>query len=284
MGGILTLVCGILVLVGVFTPWLTITDVGVLSGWDVANYEVGAASFIEPYLVLGGGAVMIACVLVALLLSLGGDISGSISTLLNILAKIAAALVAIGAVWFVVIALTGKIGEYIDQEFYSLGYGGFISVFAAALAVIFGRMPSFSLREAIASDSTAATAAPISYSRRQQVERQAGGVAGGAPVSPGRVTEPKPTGTSGFSGVIKDHMSRASDFESRGDYLDAIREYGRAIALDKHYALAYFNRGVILMQQGKTADATTDFEKVIEIGDNPDLNRMAQARLNALKE
>lgn len=287
MGGILTLVCGILVLVGVFTPWLSITDVGVLSGWDVANYEVGAASLIEPYLVLGGGSVMIVCVLLALLLSLGGDISGAISTLLNVLAKIAAALVLIGAVWFIVISLTGKIGEYIGQDYYSLGYGSYISIFAGVLAVIFGRMPSFSLRGAIVHDSAAAPAAPVkpqSYSQRERLERQADGLAGDVPVSPARSSEPKVTGAASFAGVIKDHMSRASDFESRGEYLKAIGEYGKAIALDKHYAMAYFNRGVVFMQQGKTADATTDFEKVIEIGDNPDLTRMAQARLNALQQ
>jgi tetratricopeptide (TPR) repeat protein len=79
-------------------------------------------------------------------------------------------------------------------------------------------------------------------------------------------------------------MSRASEFEAMGEYLKAIGEYGKAVALDKDYALAYFNRGAIYMQQGKTADAITDFEKVIEIGNNPDLTRMAQARIDALNE
>ena len=80
------------------------------------------------------------------------------------------------------------------------------------------------------------------------------------------------------------HVKDASALEELGEYNKAIGEYGKAIALDKDYAMAYFNRGVVFMQQGKTADATTDFEKVIEIGDNPDLTRMAQARLDALKE
>lgn len=288
MGGILTLVCGILVLVGVYSPWLRIPGEEltiVLNGWQVANYELETASFIEPYLVLGGGVTMIVCIVLALLLSLGGDISGSISMVLGILAKIAAVLVAIGAIWFIVISVTGKIGEYIGQEAYSLGYGGYICIFAATLGLIFGRMPSFSLRRATVYDTPVVTAGPAStpaYSQRELLERQARGLADDVPSAGG--LEPKAGGAASFAGVIKDHMSRASEFEAMGEYLKAIGEYGKAIALDKNYALAYFNRGAIFMQQGKTADAIIDFEKVIEIGNNPDLTRMAQARIDALNE
>jgi hypothetical protein len=290
MGGILTLVCGILVLVGVYSPWLKIPGeelTVVLNGWQVANYELETASFIEPYLVLGGGVTMIVCIVLALLLSLGGDISGSISMVLGILAKIAAVLVAIGAIWFIVISVTGKIGEYIGQESYSLGYGGYISVFAAALGLIFGRMPSFSLRRAAVYDTPVVTAGPArtqTYSQRERLERQARGLDNGISATSIGGPEPKVAGADSFAGVIKDHMSRASEFEAMGEYLKAIGEYGKAIALDNNYALAYFNRGAIFMQQGKTADAIIDFEKVIEIGNNPDLTRMAQARIDALNE
>lgn len=293
MGGILTLVCGILVLVGVFTPWLKIPDAElVLSGWQVANYELETASVIEPYLVLGGGVTMIICVLLAFLLSLGGDISGSISMILGVLAKIAAVLVAIGAIWFIVISMTGKISDYLPEgwESYSLGYGGYIAIFAAALSLIFGRMPSFSLRGATVSDTivggTTGSARTPAYSQRERLERQARGLADDVPISSTGGFEPKAGGAaaSSFAGVIKDHMSRASEFEAMGEYNKAIGEYGKAIGLDKGYAMAYFNRGAILMQQGKTADALIDFEKVIEIGGNPELERMAQARINALNE
>ncbi len=290
MGGILTLVCGVLVLVGVFTPWLNITDANlVLSGWQIANYELEAASLIEPYLVLGGGITMIACVLLALLLSIGGDISGSISMILSILAKIAAALVAIGAVWFIVVALTGKISDYFPEEWlsYSLGYGGFISIFAAGIGLIFGRMPSFSLHRAAVHEAPVVAAGPSrtqASSQRERLERQSGGLADDAPISSTGSRETKATGAASFAGVIKDHMKRASELEAMGEYLKAIGEYGKAIGLDKSYAMAYFNRGAIFMQQGKTADAIIDFQKVIEIGDNPDLVRMAQARINAINE
>jgi tetratricopeptide (TPR) repeat protein len=238
---------------------------------------------------LGGGITLIVCVLLALLLSLGGDISGSISMILSILAKIAAALVAIGAVWFIVIALTGKISDYLPEAWlaYSLGYGSYISIFAAALALVFGRIPSFSLRRAPVHEVPILAAGPsrtAASSQRERLERQASGLAGDAPVSPGGSRETKMTGAASFAGVIKDHMKRASELEAMGEYLKAIGEYGKAIGLDKDYAMAYFNRGAIFMQQGKTADAVTDFKKVIELGDNPDLIRMAQARLNALDE
>lgn len=291
MGAILTLVCGVLVLVGVFTPWLKIPDEAViLNGWQVANYEMETASFIEPYLVLGGGIAMIVCVLLALLLSFGGDVSESISLILGILAKIAAVLVAIGAIWFMVISLTGKIGEYIGYEAYSLGYGGYIALFGAIIGLIFGRMPSFALRGVTISETVLERSAGPSraqtYSQRELLERRAKGLVDDTSISstPQPGTGAGSTGATGFAGVVKDHMSRASELEAVGEYEKAIGEYGRAIALDKAYAMAYFNRGALLMQQGKKADAIIDFERVIGIGGNPELERMAQARIDMLGE
>jgi tetratricopeptide (TPR) repeat protein len=289
MGGILTLVCGVLVLVGVFTPWLKIPEEAlILNGWQVANYEQATAPFIEPYLVLGGGIAMTVCVLLAFLLALGGDVSESISTILGILSKIAAVLVAIGATWFIVISITGKISDHIPYEQYSLGYGGYISIFAAVIGLIFGRMPSFALHGATISDTVVGTAGPsrtTTYSQRELLERQARGIADDVPGSSARAFEPRGGGSAtGFAGVVKDHMSRASELEAIGEYEKAIGEYGRAIALDKAYAMAYFNRGALLIQQGRKADAIIDFEKVIEIGGNPELERMAQARIDTIKE
>jgi len=59
-------------------------------------------------------------------------------------------------------------------------------------------------------------------------------------------------------------------------------EYSKAIAADENHAMSYFNRGSLYMQANKVADAITDFEKVIQRSDNPDLQRMAQLRIEEI--
>ena len=88
--------------------------------------------------------------------------------------------------------------------------------------------------------------------------------------------EVKPTGTA------TEHFNRASDLEAMGEHDKALTEYSKAIAADESHAMSYFNRGSLHMQMGKTAEASSDFAKVIEISDNPDLQRMAQLRMEEL--
>jgi len=86
----------------------------------------------------------------------------------------------------------------------------------------------------------------------------------------------KPTGTA------TEHFNRASDLEAMGEHDKAVIEYSKAIAADESHTMSYFNRGSLHMQMGKTAEASSDFAKVIEISDNPDLQRMAQLRIEEL--
>jgi len=82
----------------------------------------------------------------------------------------------------------------------------------------------------------------------------------------------------------REHFERASQLEALGQYDKALAEYIQAIANDSRYTLAYFNRGSLLMMQGKKADATVDFKKVIELADNPDLSRMAESRISQMQK
>jgi tetratricopeptide (TPR) repeat protein len=84
------------------------------------------------------------------------------------------------------------------------------------------------------------------------------------------------------TGTATEHFNRASDLEAMGEHDKAMIEYSKAIAADESHVMSYFNRGSLYMQQGKTADAIIDFEKVIQRSDNPDLQRMAQLRIEEI--
>ena len=84
------------------------------------------------------------------------------------------------------------------------------------------------------------------------------------------------------TGTATEHFNRASDLEAMGEHDKAMTEYSKAIAADESHAMSYFKRGSLHMQMGKKAEASSDFEKVIEVSDNPDLQRMEQMRIEEL--
>ncbi len=82
---------------------------------------------------------------------------------------------------------------------------------------------------------------------------------------------------------LAEHLKRAAGFEKSGAYGKAIEEYTAAIELDSAHAAACLSRGQLLMMQGKKEEAAADFQRVIEISDNPELVSAAQARLAQLQ-
>jgi Flp pilus assembly protein TadD len=56
----------------------------------------------------------------------------------------------------------------------------------------------------------------------------------------------------------------------------AVREFNRAIELDPRYALAYGNRGLVLLRLGKDSEAERDFERAVAL--KPELK--AELELN----
>lgn len=82
---------------------------------------------------------------------------------------------------------------------------------------------------------------------------------------------------------LAEHLRRAATFEKSGAYGKAIEEYTAVIELDSAHAAACLSRGQILMMQGKKDEAAADFQRVIEISDNPELVSAAQARLGQMK-
>ena len=76
--------------------------------------------------------------------------------------------------------------------------------------------------------------------------------------------------------LSEEHFKRALEYENVGDYNKAISEYTSAIELYGSYGAAYFNRGALLMQQGKKVRARPDFLKVISLSPGTDLADMAK--------
>jgi tetratricopeptide (TPR) repeat protein len=52
----------------------------------------------------------------------------------------------------------------------------------------------------------------------------------------------------------------------RKDYARAIEDYTQAITLDPRLAEAYYNRGLALIDSGKTAEGVSDLSKAGELG------------------
>ena len=125
-GSIITLICGIGVLVGVFLPWMSVPGWGSVSGWDVVSLGE-----IEGYLVLGGGALMALCALPAFIVSVASKGGKAAVITLSIFATLAALVAVGGAIWFIVEMLTEGGGSFI-------GYGLYVSAGAAVLGFIFG--------------------------------------------------------------------------------------------------------------------------------------------------
>ncbi len=78
------------------------------------------------------------------------------------------------------------------------------------------------------------------------------------------------------------HFHRAMEYETAGNYDDAVVGYTRAIQLDRKFSLAYFNRGSILAKLGKMEDAANDFFKVLTLSEGSDLEQMARKRMQEL--
>jgi tetratricopeptide (TPR) repeat protein len=58
---------------------------------------------------------------------------------------------------------------------------------------------------------------------------------------------------------------RGNAHASLGNFQAAIGDYGRAIALDQQLAIAFANRGLVLLLQGKKAEADKDFIQCLKL-------------------
>jgi len=272
------LVCGVIVLVAVFLPWykgaVSIGDGLTLpstpSGWWMSscNCELETSA---PILVLACGILMIVWAVLALVLPALFKLGQGALLSVGIAARSIAVVAIIGAIWYIADTMQGAETRGITSGIETIGYGVFISIVAAGFGLAFGGVsPGFLVSGKGAGDISATVAGggakPAPFSRREYLESKTGGAAAVAP------------------SASKEHFNRASQYEAAGEYGKAIEEYTQAVANDSKYTLAYFNRGALLMTQGKKAEAIKDFKKVIELAKSPELARMAQSRIAELEK
>lgn len=140
VGAVITLICGIAVLVGTFLPWLSKSILGFTisrSGWDIVDTSgFDLAELIIPdnthaLLVFIGGIVMVACALTAVIISGMGKSARPAIIPLGIVASLAALAAFGGSVWFIIDIMDKDLADF-------MSYGLYMSAGAALLGTIFG--------------------------------------------------------------------------------------------------------------------------------------------------
>lgn len=82
--------------------------------------------------------------------------------------------------------------------------------------------------------------------------------------------------------LAREHFNRALEYESRGERDNAIVEYNKALEFDSGHAMAYYNRGLLLMRTGKKTRARADFQKVLSLSGGAELADMATRSLQEM--
>ena len=129
-GSVLTLICGIVVLVGVFMLWAPVGFFTVSgSGWDIID-KVG----VQPFMVLMAGIAVIGFALPSFIVSMVTRGGKAAVVTLSALASIASIVALGGAIWFIIDVLT----SLPNFQLSAIGYGVYISAAAALVGMIFG--------------------------------------------------------------------------------------------------------------------------------------------------
>ena len=82
--------------------------------------------------------------------------------------------------------------------------------------------------------------------------------------------------------LAKEHFNRALEYEGMGERNQAIEEYTKTLEFNNRHAMAYYNRGLLLMRTGKKTRARTDFQKVISLSEGTDLADMAKRSMQEM--
>ena len=93
-----------------------------------------------------------------------------------------------------------------------------------------------------------------------------------------------------FSRAIELNPQFALAFNNRGavlvdlgDYKLALADYNMAIELDPQYVYAYYLRGLSYEELNETLNASVDLNRVLELSDDPWLRKQAEEQLRKLE-
>ena len=130
VGSVITLICGIVVIAGVFLTWLHSGQIAI-SGWNLTTIDnYFNKTFWETYLVLTGGILTAAFALLALIISLAAKGGRAAVVTFGILAIVGSLVAVGGGVWCLVDAARDHLSSYV-------AYGFYITFAAAIIGFIF---------------------------------------------------------------------------------------------------------------------------------------------------
>ena len=78
-------------------------------------------------------------------------------------------------------------------------------------------------------------------------------------------------------------FNRGNAYHSKGDNVNAIADYTKAIEINSKYLSAYNNRGMIYVQREDAINALRDFEKVFELTPNSKKGQKAKENISKLQ-
>ncbi|NQT71240.1 MAG: tetratricopeptide repeat protein [Chloroflexi bacterium] len=298
MRSIVSLVSGIVVVVGaLFVSWLSVVESGGqdrvtrLFGREIIGGDAELVSTSGPILTVIGGVLLIVIALVSFIMVMANLRARRTYLTLSLGARLAALLVIAGATLYFTDVTDNKAGleeyYYPDGAKVMIEEGVFISLFGALPGLIIGVTTPFSVwnmlfrRRGDEEGTEGRIATPV---QRREEYYTNGEAVDGLTLRKGYSEKLKGTADEVPSGTPEEHFTRAVRYEAEGKYDEAIDEYDAAIIGNANYPLAHSNRGSLHLVLGHSVKALYDFEKVIELSDDPDLAAMAQDRVDELNE
>jgi hypothetical protein len=294
------LLCGIMAIIGVFLKWVEVSAFGM--SMSVSGFDMRRANGDYVWMVLIGGSLIVLFALLALVSSSAKEDKKGLTQFGMLV--LASALVTIGGgIWFLNdisdananFNMFGGMGSIHASSGFYMSFAAAIIAFIFAIVIIVlsrGRAP-VAVRE-FSADIAAPPAGTASSVREYYEKKGASSVQASAPVAGNTTIGISPVTTAAppplpplpptvDAAKAKECFGHACDFETAGKHEKAIEEYTKAIRLDARHSMAYFKRGLLLKTMNVKPAAISDFRRVIDISDSPELSEKAKSYIAEMK-
>jgi len=137
---IITVICGIVVVVGVFLAWVEVCGWGIcmsMSGWDAIDMSVSDA--INVLMMFIGGILMAVFALPAFIVSLASKGGKAAIATLGILSIVAGLVAVGGGVWFMIDAAVNDLFSFVAYGFYIAFAAAIVGFIFAILTAAFSK-------------------------------------------------------------------------------------------------------------------------------------------------
>ena len=290
------LLCGIMAIIGVFLKWVEASAFGM--SMSVSGFTMRQAPGHYIWMVLIGSILIVVFALSALGSSMAK--SGRSTLKAPAMLAIAATLVTIGGgIWFLMDlskygeSYNSMVGQLFGASMHASSgfYLSFIPAIIGFILAILLIVLSNNKESVEIAETPMRTAPPpvdTSSSVKEYYEKKAASSAqASAPVAGSATIGISPIATASRSPLTplpptvdaekaQECFGRACDFESTGKHENAIEEYTKAIRLNARHAQAYFKRGLLLKEMGMRPAAISDFNRVVDISDSPEISEKAK--------